>query len=354
LILLLSLAAPTAEASCSVAEVLSSGFIYTNPGCQSGGCDWLPNAPYGSITSYYVEGWFWSLGTGDPAVGPGNDSGANGGGYPAHYYWIQQPFSYPDYPTWIAGVYAHWAMPGADGCIDLDGSNPTGSDDQQCNVVLLDDEDDQGIGYFALLAQNPTSSGAYNMGGPSHTSGPILMQPIPKPALTLVSHTSSSVGFTVSVPAPALPAVWMQCSSAQNTNLQSSARYHIYQKQAVNPLPLIAPAPTDRRLNSPPEGAWSHLAGPFAIGSVNPITVNCPASGASGSSSIWLCATLEFDPHGGVPGFETQMCSESATRVECGANLADPVNLQPKKPSSIDRLPPRGTSTDRGRTGGAR
>ena len=350
-----------AEAACGLGYVVNS--VNSNGATRL----FTPGNPFdvGNLdrANNYPNASFWSLGYGNTAsaVPPNNDSGTNSGG--TSFYagtggssnWFEM--GYYGAGSYLGDYYnsAHWQYPGTDGCIDFDGTNGNHSnagafDTAQCNVVLVDDDDDAGTGYFLLASQSPSAGGDYFMnlaltGG----AGTVNLSPIPVPQITGSSSVSALVkNLTVVVPCPVGPAqgVYANCLPGDNTLLNNGIGVQLYS--------------TTTGVNLPPGGArsrdlpsvvavsdggnpsgWAPLAGGAgACGAPLAVTVSCVSD-----SSIWLCASLVADGD-----FETGNCSGNAVRVDCGPTLANPDEpvIKRDKPS-IDRRENRDRGSRDGR-----
>jgi hypothetical protein len=173
-------------ASCVVPHRIDTGtiagqyggpYLVSNPDWRGAGGDescafglGCYDTESGPPISSDLFGLFWSLGTGDPQVGVGDDNGAwtvagwskqasvdQSGGEPLpgglyHYpAWLTRPTSPPvANPNSVAGHSFDWADPLVDGCVANAGASPE-IDGTECTCVLLNDQWD-GEGYFSLLS----------------------------------------------------------------------------------------------------------------------------------------------------------------------------------------------------------
>jgi hypothetical protein len=322
---IIAIATP-AEAACGLPRAISSlpSTIHT-PGGPF-------NPPYNTSVNN-LRGEFWSLasvpaGGGNPAQGPGNDSGANTGHAVVGeaYNWIYVGGYGQD--AFLGGGQSHWAYAGTDGCIAFDGAVGTGTggadDPGQCMVVLLTDDDGQGHGFFALLAVAPDAGFDYRF-NTAAGNGPITLAPIPKPNITgSVRNGGNSVDLSVNVPAPAA-GLYLGCSPAQNAAL-AGARYRVYSRNT----PPNAGNDPDRDKDT-----WTPAGGPFPVG--QPTTINAACGGVD--RDFYLCATIEV-PAGNGEFFQMDTCSNDSTRIECGPNLAQPRDPRRTPSQKDDRTQP--------------
>jgi hypothetical protein len=304
---LVALAASSpAEAVCgSVRSIGPPTLVINTPGG--------PFPPYATTATIDIKGAFWSFGGGNPAEGVGNDSGTL-----PRYYWLY----YFNGPTTLDGRIggSHWAAhPGIDGCIDADGSNPGAADPAQCMVILLSDDADNGQGYFAILSVGPDGGQNYNF-ATATGGGPINLAPIPKPNITGSTRNGAlSVDVSVNVSLGSGPAAG-QYLTCQQAALTGGARYTVYAQQTGDLNGAGAPTGADSRDLS----AWSQVAGPIPVGT--PTQINLPCGGVD--TEFYLCSTVEF-PTGNGTFYTVNTCSQNATRVECGPNIAEPPTRRP-------------------------
>jgi hypothetical protein len=361
LVLVMGLAAGLmpAIASCGGARAVSSSIggnlttFYTpgNPFTPTGA---FPTSPYGGSTTYYINGVFWSFGGGNPTYGVGNDSGyfkaysyivAYFGGFQT---WLGGGY-YGGFGTFMGGPYGHWQIPGVDGCIDADG-NTTSIDQGECNVVLLTDEANQ-TGYFAALSVNPGSGGDFAYTAANGFPDQVTLAPIPKPFIVASSTVGNTINLQVDVqPGAVTPANGFYFQCHQNEILSG---YKIYVRSLPGHDDNSKPIQIDTRaLNQvfgPPIAPWvpaTPNAVPFG-GAPTPVSLDCSSGG---DTDYYLCATLLFGGVApGAPLYELKNCSMNATKVECGPNLADP--MQEPQQRRLDRGDAAPTKQRPGRTG---
>lgn len=277
--------------------------------------------PCGGPMTYNIRGLFFSFGT------TGANSGAlSGSAYftgPA-YEWLNPGyFAYGNtYGGFIGGGTANWTNPGTVGCVDNDGTGP-GADPAQCLFVLLTDDDGRGNGFMSLLSVGPNANQNYD-----YTTHDLNLGAIPKPNITgSVRNGSLSVDLTVVVPPP-VAGTDVRCRS---TEVVGGARYKIYSRDTARGVALAD--------NSRDRSLWNLESAAVPVGQPSSVNVACGGQ----ERDFYLCATLEF-PHGNGTFFEIDYCSQNATRVECGPNVAEPVEQRrPARPSNNEvRTPARG------------
>jgi hypothetical protein len=352
-------AGASAEAACPsprLVATLSPGHLgylfspgqpfYPNCGGPSPGAG---QYPCGAETSYYINGWFWSFGSGNPDVGLGNDNGVLKGEAGSNWLWVGY---YPGSTggaqgTFLGGGLGHWAAAGTDGCIDLDGSDPVLADPQQCNVVVLEDFNGP-EGAFAVFAKNPDTSAnyVYNGGaGPPFTDHLDLVT-IPKPHFVGSNDLGNgNVQIDVVVDCGSLTpedGYYLQCPNTPGFPGDLRGGYRIYgttvpsgDKPVCADSRVVAPGGTGVWPCSGSK-AWVPLTGAVPCGEPVALTVPCSAS-----EDLYLCSTLLFG--GNAPGaapWELKYCSTNSSPVECDPNTADP---QPKPELGVrDRRARRG------------
>jgi hypothetical protein len=286
--------------------------------------------PGGNGLTYLARGAFWSLGNGDPDLGKGNDSGENSGEQAVYltprgsYNWLKIGSHAHGGANGFFGGFHHWQYRGTDGCIDLDGTDPSLPDDRQCNVVLVDDDDWEGRGYFVLIAQDTDAAGDYFLNLVTGNRD-VPLAPIPPPRIKSArAGNDGARALVVEVPCPAgtSDGIYVDCDPDQNETLISTIRYRLYAAKGTSPpagersrdLPggFMAPSETDK---DNPSG-WFPIGEPTACGKTAKVVVPC-----TGKESMYLCAALVFDPDSGS-GFSTTNCSANALRVACAATTA--------------------------------
>ena len=275
------------------------------------------NAYYGAYTfcgagngctpiSGAVSASFWAQGTGDVAVGVGNDNGlfdlVATGGVP-----------YPSFPSYGyhagAELFSGW-QPGTDGCIN--GGN--------CLCMLLTDTDGANS-YFAIVGaqSSPTLTTTLEQGG-TDTSGlynaPIIMTTVTPPAINGSTRVGTDVQLNVSV----------------------GPQGGVYMKDGCNcgPTGYKVLQQVVPRGNMPPsDRSTGWVEAPLAGGGAQGVTaigaqVSVESTCGTADSDVYLATQLFFDS-----GFSTSLVSGNSSRVECGTNLADPDSKPRQRPGDI-------------------
>lgn len=297
--------APAAFGACGSATLLPTPgpvFMQGSDQCTycyaAGGFTRLTTAPGGK---------FWSLGTGNPTIGSGDDNGAFGPDS-----WIYgNGFAGYNYGAQLPTFATSWTASGLiDGCINNAG--PAGT---TCTCMLIEDQF-AGVGYFALLSDR--SSADLNNFDFSHAGGSVELYPIPKARITnTVRENDDSVTLTID------PVVAGGIYENENCDCGIVA-YKVF-KQEVG---QGDPAPGDRALGS----GWVELVGSTPFGTAANVNVAC-------TGDLYIAAQLLM-----ADGFATDLVSANSTKVSCDPNLADPVQIdrpvpgrRPTKPISSGR-----------------
>ena len=182
--------------------VLSSGFQPVLGSCassrtiQSGpgdiyhdewyACCFYPGYGFGSFDgpplSSNAKAFFWTLGSGNPALGQGADS-AN----LTHVGWIEQ-YTFPLYNPYYwraASIDADWSDPRVDGCVDDGGASPA-LDGDECVAGVLADLPETGPVYdpakLAVVTGQVDAAGNASLAQPG--GAPIVLRDIPKSPIT--------------------------------------------------------------------------------------------------------------------------------------------------------------------------
>jgi hypothetical protein len=335
-----------AEAACGAARQVTGATPGNTQGIFTPGNPFSPNSdgettPYGSTTSYYINGWFWSFGGGNPIEGLGNDNGQNKGYFGSNWLYV----GFVPNPSFMGGGGAHWQYPGTDGCIDFDGSANPLLDPNQCNVVVLHDFNGP-AGFFAVQAKNPNGSGNYEYNATTGFPQPLTLSPIPKPFYVNSTRVGTTMNVTVKVQAgPLDPAhgFYLQCPNTPNFPGNLLAGYRLYSTTVPSG---AKPVCADSRVTAPGgtgffgcsgAKAWTPVPGGSAADNV-PVNFTIPCDAAT---DVYLCATLLFG--GNAPGaapWEMKYCSMNATPLECDPQIADP-NAKPGLQQRDRKVAPR-------------
>ena len=266
---------------------------------------------------------FWAVGTGDPAVGFGDDNGAYdiiaGGGF---------YFGGYTYSSYIPGGYlqagvvnATWEG-GTDNCV---GSN-------NCMCVLFSDQDGD-AGFFAIGggSSDANVNTVINLGGSDGNGNneAIALVGIAAPSITGSTRDQGTFNVNLDVSA-ALPAGG---NYVQNGCACGPTGFKVLQSI----VPRGNMPPSDRN-----NGAWTEPT--LGDGtSAQPVsgfstTVNIRSSCGTSDTDVYLATSLQFDS-----GFGAAVVSGNSSRVECGPTVANPNDANPSvdRPGRGDRGKPR-------------
>jgi hypothetical protein len=268
-------------AACTSVRGVSTTYIY-------GGS---ANTP-----TYYADAAFWALGSGDPVVGAGNDSGSLGYGL------------FAVVPNTYGYISTHWGTPGVDGCIDATTAPVPCNTAGCCTAILISDSDtvtDQG--YFLFMTIQADNFANY-------VGGSATMAPVPKPNITASTRVGTTgVNVTVRCPLQAEVAAGLALDPGCNDTVLTGCRTYA---QAVA---RGASPPATRDLS-----AWAAVGSGAAAGGTEILPLTC-----AGEEDLYVTQSLVFDS-----GYELAFGGENSTRVECGPNVANPTRrLQEATPT---------------------
>ena len=339
LALFLAAAFTPAQAACGAALLIATTdsttgaktFVNTAiPGWSPNYCFGIP----GYAPSMYpgvppvtpaFDGVFWAFGTGNPAIGLGDDNGL----------WLASSWSYyyanPSYLIYgAAEIFTSWAGAAViDGC--LFNSGPTTGPDpgQECTCVLLTDQDGA-TGYYAIAANStdPGSNSFLTQPGTepcNNNSGNISLQPIPAPYINNATWNPVTGDVTFNATVSGDPGNY-------NLDPATCGCGPIGYQVVYAAVPRGNPAPSDRD-----EAAWTvaNLPG----GGAQPVT---PMGGAVTveptcglvDQDVYLGTLLHFDS-----GYTASVVSSNSTRAECGTNIAEPFEPRPRvRPGTAPEL----------------
>ncbi len=331
---LLALLAPgPVDAGCPGSQLLDATFSYlvSNPSwggaggdgrCGRNGCYATESDP---PVSPRMKGVYWSVGTGNPVIGVGNDSGLFSGGFGPGLFWLKQvssesaygtgtPFTgglyhYPAWvslklsPPYVTGPPVTWSSPDADGCGPL---NPPST---VCTCMLLTDEWSD-VGYFATLSARSDQLGNTNI-DPGQT---IRLAPIPRPRIVRSFRVNGGTDVVVSV-------------GLSSDALPDTPAEGVYSKDGC-PSCLggfrVFGAVVSRTSSPPPQSAYVEL--PRADGTPQGdtpflTTVDIGADCDPLVENVMYLA-IQLVGEGAAP-FRTGVVSQASTRIHCG-DLATP------------------------------
>jgi hypothetical protein len=264
---------------------------------------------------------FWSAGSGDLAVGMGNDSGAfdliAAGGLP----YDDTTYS-AEGVVFAAELETDWSDAMVDGCNDM----------SPCTCLLLSDEDPEGrSGYFALVAATADAMGdtSFNLAGtdPIGNGLPIVLQPIPFPTVSAVTLSQpDTLDITVDLPDRVVGVYEAESGAGCSCGPIGFSIYH----QVVTPSSDWVP-PDDRD-----PAAWTLAAlaggGPQGVTPLDQsvtVEVACPDPA---TQRVYLAAQLHFDS-----GFSTATVSGNSVPVDC-VDGSIPLNpISQRHPASSGR-----------------
>jgi hypothetical protein len=329
-LVVLALAAQPVVAACGDARLITGfnvstgdrSYILTPGVCPGGGGTCAP--PYYSSVTGAIRGDFWALGAGDPfAPLSGIDNGTFDVGTSGTYIdpfsgWITaSAFYYP------AEINTHWQEdPGIDGCPDtLAGT--------KCTAILLSDHVGD-LSYFAFITKLADAGLNYVFTRPG--GAPINLAPIPNVGITGSTRLGpTQVQLTIAPPYGTTPgpAEGFYLDSACGS-VGTPTGWRVRSQSAPG---HGNPAPSDRDVSN-----WGTSLGTATnFGSSQTVTASC-----TGDQDIWLAYTILYDS-----GLELSYVGGNSTRVECGANLAEPDD----RPTGPQIVPDRIRRTPSGRRG---
>jgi hypothetical protein len=239
-----------------------------------------------------LEGVFWRLGSGDPALGFGIDNGS----FPAFEGYQDGWVHYvPGYPAYF---YGHWAEdPRIDGCID-------GPASPHCMALALTDQLN-GTGYFALLTAAADANTSFDFLQPD--AAPIDLAPIPRPAV--VGTTLTPGGILLTVLPEALPDAGLYLGGDPCAP-EVVVGYRVYQRE----LAPGEPSAPDRHVATwtPAEGGMGPDGAPLPLGTAAQVLYR------ETCGSTVFALTLAFES-----GFETPFVSADSVRIDANPFCTD-------------------------------
>jgi hypothetical protein len=283
--------------------------------CYDFGCYEAPFSPN-------ATGVFWALGAG---------AGNNSGPYTSDQ-WLNSN-SYNNAGTYFyfpgGNISTSWnAAANIPGCVYANPPNPG----QECTCILITDQDANGNGLFAAMGARGDNLGNTSFELPG--LAPLALEALPAPRVissTRNPGTNNLDTMTITVDPPS-GGVYAKdgCNCGP-----------VSYKLVAQLLPRAAAAPVDRSTGwNPLPLAGGAMQGDTNIGATVDVSSMCGAS----DTNLWIAADVTFDS-----GFGSSVVSTNGTRIECGPNLANPIEGKPGRPGSRD-LAPR--NQREGRTGG--
>ena len=280
---------PDVSAICGNAHLFgANSYIYT-PGLTPG----FPGGP-GSSMNVTASGAFWAIGSGDPAIGRGNDNGTWPAveGYNGYYYYgfldVTYLYGYPAAIP-IDGRRTWAADQRIEGCIDVFGSLP-------CMAVLLADQV-SGVGYFVYMTDLADQFANYEF---APGASAINLAQIPTVAingLTRVNGTQVDAEVAIDLTQDELNGFFVDLTCG----VGAPVAYKVRQQN----VPRGTTPPPDREIG----GSWVDISGP--IPATDPVTVSV---GCTGDQDAFLAVSLVFDS-----GFETAIVSADSEPIACGS-----------------------------------
>jgi len=267
--------------------------------CDAGYC--YVQSP-GLNTNASIQATFWSLGSGSPVAGPGNDNGtfADDG-------WLVS-FGGPDLT--LGGPTADWsAAANIDGCAGLDGTSAK-------MVIALSDVNAVGDAFFATVCTTriPAASIQFDQSllvPPGH----IILKPLPAANVTGSVRTGNEAQVTVS--SPNFASIYYSDGSPGCAINAVIPQYDVWIKQ----IGRSAPAPTD---HSQDTGAWT-LGATCNVGSPCVVTSTCGTTNCDGFLAVSPRYNSGFQT-GDAPG-KARLAANSI-RFSAGPTLADPPKIK--------------------------
>ena len=321
-VLLLSpLTASPANAACKKARAVLSATAAANSFLFTPGHPFTPESDYprttrGGSTSYYVTGSFWSFGGGDPAVGKGNDNGRLVGGYaPQRETMWLFPGYHENRDAFIGGPYGHWRSPEIDGCVNKDGSDPSGPDADECVMVMVSDQGKDDATFFALLSTGPDGIGDFQFTERTGFPARIELAKVPVPQVR-ASRAAGPGRMAVELTWDAgelepKNGFFLQCRRDE-----ALEGYRVYSRtvaQGESP-PKQFNSQAIRRRWGPELTPWSPLS-PSAVTPGESTTVELPCRPGE---TVTFCATMTFGGSAdGARSYELPFCSAGSPPVAC-------------------------------------
>ncbi len=311
----LALAVPfAANASCTNALTFSQGPVGTY--CSPGYYCYILSPGLDDIATLQAD--FWSLNTGDPTVGLGDDDGSR-----ANSDWLQRFQGNPIYGIYMTKAN-NWSQPGIDGCIE---NKPARGEERM--VALFGDTDAGGTtAYWAVsITQRDTAaSPQFDFQGnpPAH----IQLIEIPTPAIVASRKLSADV-IEVDIQCPDLSAGFY--TDGNNVLSDVVQGCQIFQQQ----LALNSPGPAGAGSRDLANG-WAAIGAAIPSGSVGTVTLG--GCNATNDFSNYLGVGIALDS-----GFTTNFVGPNSNRVDCGPNVATPsprfklIDKEPKGKGRVGR-----------------
>jgi hypothetical protein len=318
-----------ANAGCPGSQFLDMTFnpIVSNPtwgGTRGGDGSCAAPGCYGqSPVSSAVRGVFWAVGSGNPTVGLGNDSGIFSGGLLATDFWIKSgtftgaggTYWYEAYNSLNGGYPQGTGAPVTWSAPDVDGCGPSGTPPQlACTCFMLSDVWNN-QGYFMTACAKSDTLGNTTLEYGLGANGAFKFAPVPQPNITSSARDTVSGDVTLSVGLkggdgnPDTPAEGVYTKDGCGTGLAGFRVFGAVVPRNGTPTPgqfVLLPR------------ADNTTQGTTAFGGQVAVKADCNPTLAQ---DLYLSAQIVGE---GATPFTANFIGKTATRVPCGANLADP------------------------------
>lgn len=260
-------------------------FGQLNAAC-GGGVEYCFVTSPGINTADSIFSSFWSLKTGDPVAGQGDDNGT----WDSRNNWLL-PFE----PGSV--LLGDWsASSGIDGCIE--GRIPPEKSSEVMAVAFSDTDAMGAYGYFAIatVARNPLGYPQFDFSSGLGTDIGLVL--IPRPVVASAERISPSTWLLDIAPPPATALAPGFYSDGSTVLSEAVVGYRIYRRD----IDFGESPPSDRH-----RSAWTPATGIVPLGEHASLTVDCLGK------PTFLATALVFDS-----GFETGHVSEQLWLVLCG------------------------------------
>jgi hypothetical protein len=321
-VLAIALVADSVLAVCPVAAPLTT--IGSGGRSQIMTQEWFDTAgQYGVAGNYYntvgppidlasVSGFWWAVGSGDPALSMGND---NGSFAPAD--WLEiYTYMYAGMQYWNGAYFVtSWDREGVDGCI-FDAAN-------RCTCVMLTTNAPSEGPKFVLMSAIADISSITTFVNPG--SAPFVMADVPTPVV-LNSSRDGANNLTLDLGLS-------DASSGRYETCDCNLSYRV--RSIVQARGLEPPLDRDSSTWDADTSTVADAETPTSLQSLCGDT----------DTDVYLATQLVGDPTSNG-GFDAGVVSENSTRIECGPNLADPTPIG-DRPVPVARPNPRGKRSGR-------
>jgi len=300
-----------ASASCGNPLTFNQGGYV----CPGGYYCYILSGATGSDDIASLQADFWALGTGDPAVGSGDDDGSR-----ANSDWLTRFGA--TYPIYMRNTN-NWSQPNIDGCIE----NPAAPGTEKMIALFSDQATDGSTSYWAVAGalRVPADSPQFNF--KNNPASDIAMVEAPLVQIVASRKISDTV-VEVDVACPNLSAGFYSDGNVLFSEAVQGCA--IFQQQ----LTVGSAGPTGA--GSRATSNWTSI-GTVASGSTGTVTLS--GCNAVDNFSNYLAAGVAFDS-----GFTTNFVGANSNRVDCGPNVANPTprfKIIDRDPKGKGRLQPK-------------